>query len=89
MDPKVGDRREFDAVQLMREHPPCFIHKNKRAVFAESLRPGDIPAGRVTFTRWSGAALPKSRPGTPAHLVERDGFFVYGETAPTGTVHCT
>lgn len=87
MDPKLLDRREFDAAQLMRDHPPRFRDGNKRAVFAKSLRPGEVPAGKITFSRWTGAALPAGRRRAPTRVVERKGFFVYGEAASAGTAN--
>lgn len=87
MDPKLLERHEFEANRLMREHPPRFSDANKRAVFARLLGAGDVPRGVLSVTRWAEAALPHDRPLTRPVLNERSGFFVYGEPAPTGTMH--
>jgi hypothetical protein len=87
MDPRLLERHELEAVRLMREHPPRFSDANKRAVFARLLAAGDISRGTLAVTRWAEAALPHDRPATRPVLTERSGFFVYGEPAPSGTMH--
>ncbi len=87
MEPKLFDHRELDAATLMREHPPRFSDPNKRAVFAELLRTDEIPGGTLVLTRWAEAPLPGTRPLTRPGLIERSGFFVYGEPAPAATMH--
>ena len=86
MNPLLLDRRSFDAAELMRAHPPRFTHRNKRAVFSELLRPGEVPAGTVMMTRWSDAPLPDRRPARRPRVTERVGLFEYGEAVAPGTM---
>ncbi len=87
MDPKLLARHEFEAARLMREHPPRFSDANKRAVFARLLAGEDVSRGTLSVTRWAEAALPLTRPSSRPALVTRSRFFVYGEPAPSGTMH--
>lgn len=86
MDPHPLFRRTFDAALLVREHPPAFTAPNKIAV-QERLSKGDSPRGTLELTRWSEAALPVRRPKRRPVLLERDGFFEYGQVGPAGTMH--
>lgn len=70
----------------MRSYPPRFADRNKRAVFAELMRPGEEAKGTITFTRWREGALPAARSGAQPDVLERGGFFVYGEPLPPGTM---
>ena len=80
--PQPLERREYDALTLMRQHPPALRNENKRVVFGIACPPGTA-RGTLSYSRWAEMALPATVEPTRAAglLVTRDGFFDYEPVA--------
>jgi hypothetical protein len=80
--PEPLERREYDALTLMRQHPPLLRNENKRVVFGIACPPGTA-RGTLSYSRWAEMALPATvDPARAAGLlVVRDGFFDYEPVA--------
>ena len=88
MEPKLINRRAFDAAQLMRAYPPRWTNENKLTAAGELLRRDDVPRGEVSLSRWRQGHRWSTRSSHKRPLItERSGFFVYGESGPPGTMH--
>ncbi len=76
--PEPLERREYDALTLMRQHPPALRNENKRVVFGIACPPGTA-RGTLSYSRWAEMALPATIDPTRAAglLAVRDGFFDY------------
>jgi hypothetical protein len=66
MNPELLHRREYDAAELARLHPPHWFDRNKIAIheMLEAVLPP--PTGTVAVTRWQSGPraerLPAARP---------------------------
>ena len=80
--PQPLERREYDALTLMRQHPPILRNENKRVVFGIACPPGTA-RGTVSYSCWAEMALPATvDPARAAGLlVVREGFFDYEPVA--------
>ena len=76
--PEPLDRGEFDAAELMRQHPPMLRSPNKVVVFRIAC-PDGTADGHVSYSRWAQMPLPATvDSAAAASLLEvRDGFFDY------------
>lgn len=81
----VLERRDFDANELVRAHPPRFQHTNKKLVHRLACPPGAIPEGRIGFSRWREMTLPEALPDREPILEVREGAFGY-EAEPANVV---
>jgi hypothetical protein len=80
--PQPLERREYDALTLMRQHPPILRNENKRVVFGIACPPGTA-RGMLSYSRW--AEMPLMATVDPARaadlLIVRDGFYDYEPVA--------
>lgn len=56
--PDPRERAEFDAAELIRTHPPEWLHPNKSVVYDVATSTGDAFAGTIRCARWGEMALP-------------------------------
>lgn len=79
--PEPLQRRTYQAVELMRRHPPVLRNANKQVVFAIACPAGAVQSGRLDYSRWPEIPLPlpcEVDPASAARLaVVRDGFYDY------------
>jgi hypothetical protein len=72
------ERLDFDAAELINEHPPAWRNSNKQVVYEIACPPGSVHHGRIGFTRWEAMALPAAVEPARADLVlARRGFYDY------------
>lgn len=73
------ERLDFDAAELMAEHPPVLRDPNKRVVFDIACRPDDEHHGQLGYSRWHALMLPDDIDPTHAAglVVPREGYFDY------------
>ena len=79
-DPMVSPlaRREFDAAELMRTHPPLLRNPNKQLVYDIACPSDAVHHGTVSFTRWAAQDLPAAVASIPSDLVlSIAGYFDY------------
>jgi hypothetical protein len=57
-DPAPLESAEFEAQQLMAEHPPVLRDRNKTVVFDVACPAGCTHGGKLAYTRWPAFALP-------------------------------
>jgi len=76
--PEPLERLEYDALTLMRRHPPILRNENKRIVFGIACPPGTA-RGMLSYSRWAEMPLPATVDAARAAdlLAVRDGFFDY------------
>ena len=79
VDFQPNERYQFDAQQLMVEHPPNWHHPNKQIVFDIACPPGSAHGGEIEYTRWPAMAIPQTADPAAASsiLEERPGFYDY------------
>jgi len=72
-------RREFQAADIMANHPPQWHHPNKVAVYRLSCPPGCRHEGTITVSRWGVMPLPQTvEPAIyQTELVVREDVFDY------------
>ena len=77
--PKPIDQQWFAADRLVRDHPPCWRHRNKTIVHEIACPAGSAHGGQLEYTRWAAMPLPSSvdTPSARTRLADRPGFFDY------------
>ncbi len=71
-------RREFDAAELMRTHPPQLRNANKQIVYDIACPSDAVHRGTVSFSRWAAQDLPETVEPVPPDLVRPiEGYFDY------------
>jgi hypothetical protein len=76
--------RSFEAAELVRDFPPRWEGRNKKAVWEVSSQ-GEPFAGVIRYARWPARDWPAEVPGARPFLV-RDGVFDYPAAAGADTV---
>ena len=72
------ERLDFDAAELMKEHPPAWRNSNKQVVYGIACPPGSVHHGRIGFTRWEAMAVPAAVESARTDVVvSRHGFYDY------------
>ena len=72
------ERLDFNAAELVREHPPAWRNSNKQVVYEIACPPGSVHHGRIGFTRWEATVVPAAVESARADLVlARPGFYDY------------
>ena len=87
MNPSLLYRHQWNATDLLAEHPPRFSCERKRRGF-ELARPSAAPpSGRVSVSRWQAEELPGQVDVDAAlrQLEVRPGYFTY-DPSPAGRV---
>lgn len=54
------ERLEYAAQTLMQDHPPVWLHENKRLAYAIACPPGCHHSGSIRYSRWRAMPLPDS-----------------------------
>ncbi len=77
--PEPIERYQFEAQQLVTEHPPIWRDRNKQAVFEISSPPKSTHGGQLEYSRWGPMALPPNVDSLAAarRMVARAGFYDY------------
>ena len=73
--PAPIDRRQFDARQLVADHPPRLRHANKKVVHEIACPSGTVHQGQLEYTRWAAMPLPDrvdTRSAWPGWRIVRD-----------------
>lgn len=83
--PQPLQRFEFDAAQLVREHPLRWAHAHKRALHERIEAAGPPGAGTVRYARW-GLALPPATVTARGGWQVRPGAFAYEAPREEGVV---
>src|SRR5262245_16584209 len=78
--PPCLERRDFDAAELVRAHPPRLRHGHKQSIHELVTR--TPPRGRIHYSRWPTRPLPEAIPvRRPAVRVVPDVFDYEGGDA--------
>ncbi len=72
------ERRSWEAVRLMADHPPRWTNPNKQVVFDIACSTGSPVAGRIEYSRWPELPLPERilQLG-PTVVSQAPGFYPY------------
>jgi hypothetical protein len=73
------DRHQFEAQQLVQDHPPRWRHRNKQIVYDIACPPGSVHQGQLEYTRWDAMPLPETvdTRSAKSRMVHRPGYFDY------------
>ena len=77
--PEPIDRLQFEARQLVQEHPPRWRHRNKTIVHEIACPPGSAHQGQLEYTRWAAMPLPEIVDTRSAmrRMMDQPGYFDY------------
>jgi len=76
MNPELLSRREYDAAELSRLHPPHWFNRNKIAIH-EALAAEPAPRGTVAVTRWQSGPRAERLPAARPEVEIRADYFTY------------
>jgi len=77
MNPELLYRRDFDASELWRRHPPHWFDRNKVAIHERLEAALPPPAGAVAVTRWQPGVRAERLPAAPPEVEIRGDYFTY------------
>ena len=77
--PQPLERQQFQAAELMADHPPIWSNRNKQIVFEIACPPGSTHTGLLDYSRWRAMPLPLHM--NPAvsneRVLARSGYYDY------------